>query len=279
MVDELDRCRPSHAIQLLESIKHLFNTDGIVFLVATNTNELAASVKAVYGNDFNSKRYLLRFFDRTFRFREVEMKDFISNLFDSYGLEPSEFSSPQVESVHCTASYFAAFGLSLRDMEQCFEIFATVHALWEHPVPLQLPLLWPLICTNHAGQLEAFDTLRGISGRVPVHELFPANTAVLNSIERNMSTGTIRHIDATVRDLTEAYMYGYSTPLPELTANSGSSVANRIANDYFHTEFGELYGNRYNTNDPPFSVVKTYANHVKLALQFRSSDDTAEEKT
>jgi len=277
MVDELDRCRPSHAIHLLESIKHLFNTDGIVFLVATNTNELAASVKAVYGNDFNSKRYLLRFFDRTFRFREVEMKIFISNLFTLYGIDPKKLSSPQLESIHCTACYFEAFDLSLRDMEQCFEIFATVHSLWEHSVPLQLPLLWPLIYTNHAGHLDAFDTLRGNPARVSLLELFPTNTSVLKRTERNMSLGIVQHIDATVRDLTDAYMHGYSTPIHELTVNSGSSIATRIANEYFMMEFGQLYGNRYSSNDPQFSVVKTYADHVKLALQFKSPDDDADE--
>ncbi|KTE76959.1 KAP family P-loop NTPase fold protein [Sphingopyxis sp. A083] len=275
LVDELDRCRPNHAIQLLESIKHLFNTDGIVFLIATNTNELAASVKAVYGNDFNSKRYLLRFFDRTFRFREVEMKTFISNLFDVYGIDPKEFGSPQLETIHCTASYFAAFAMSLRDMEQCFEIFATVHALWEHPVPLQLPLLWPLIYTNHAGQLDAFDTLRGINRHISVLDLFDSNVTVHKRTQRDFTSGIVHHIDATVSDLTEAYLNGYSTPLHELTVNSGSSIARRIANEYFTAEFGQLYGNRYSLNEPPFSVINTYADHVKLALQFKSSNNDA----
>lgn len=270
LVDELDRCRPSHAIQLLESIKHLFNTDGIVFVVATNTNELSASVKAIYGNEFNSKRYLLRFFDRTFRFRDVEIKAFIRNLFDTYGMDPKVFSTSQLESIHCTERYFTAFGLSLRDIEQCFEIFATVHALWDHTVPLQLPLLWPLICTHHAGQLQAFETLRGNRSDVPVHELFPAIVPVLNSVERNLSTGTIQHIDADVSDLTNAYLHGYATPLHQLNPSSGTSIANRIANEYFASEFSKVHGNRYNSNDPPFSVIKTYADHVKLALQFKA---------
>lgn len=62
-VDELDRCRPDYAIELLEGIKHLFGVKGIYFVVATNIAQLSHSVKAIYGNDFDGSRYLKRFFD------------------------------------------------------------------------------------------------------------------------------------------------------------------------------------------------------------------------
>ena len=67
MIDELDRCRPSYAVRLLEVAKHLFSVDHIVFLLAVNTAELAHSVKAVYGVDFDANGYLSRFFDIGFR--------------------------------------------------------------------------------------------------------------------------------------------------------------------------------------------------------------------
>jgi len=36
-IDELDRCRPSYAVEMLETIKHIFDVKGIVFVVATDT--------------------------------------------------------------------------------------------------------------------------------------------------------------------------------------------------------------------------------------------------
>ena len=30
-VDELDRCKPTYAVELLEVIKHLFDIEGIIF--------------------------------------------------------------------------------------------------------------------------------------------------------------------------------------------------------------------------------------------------------
>ncbi|WP_080698421.1 P-loop NTPase fold protein [Janthinobacterium lividum] len=48
-VDELDRCRPDYAIELLEGIKHLFGVPGVYFIVATNMQQLGESTKAIYG--------------------------------------------------------------------------------------------------------------------------------------------------------------------------------------------------------------------------------------
>ncbi|MCB2428148.1 KAP family P-loop NTPase fold protein [Methylophaga pinxianii] len=62
-VDELDRCRPLFSIELLESIKHLFSTSGVYFIVSTDTEQLCHSIKAVYGHGFDARRYLKRFFD------------------------------------------------------------------------------------------------------------------------------------------------------------------------------------------------------------------------
>ena len=39
LVDELDRCRPTYAIEMLETIKHFFSLDNYIFVVATDTNQ------------------------------------------------------------------------------------------------------------------------------------------------------------------------------------------------------------------------------------------------
>ncbi|WP_343572988.1 P-loop NTPase fold protein [Pseudomonas sp.] len=62
-IDELDRCRPTFAIELLERIKHLFDVENCKFIVATDTAQLTHSIRAVYGEGFSSDKYLKRFFD------------------------------------------------------------------------------------------------------------------------------------------------------------------------------------------------------------------------
>ncbi|AHZ69080.1 hypothetical protein OU5_2001 [Pseudomonas mandelii JR-1] len=65
-IDELDRCRPTFAIELLERIKHLFDVSGCKFIIATDTLQLGHSIRAVYGSGFASEKYLKRFFDAEF---------------------------------------------------------------------------------------------------------------------------------------------------------------------------------------------------------------------
>ena len=43
-IDELDRCRPDFAVAMLESIKHIFDVEGVEFVLITNTAQLRASI-------------------------------------------------------------------------------------------------------------------------------------------------------------------------------------------------------------------------------------------
>lgn len=51
-IDELDRCKPTFAIQLLERIKHYFSNDQITFVFSVNTTELQHTIKQYYGTGF-----------------------------------------------------------------------------------------------------------------------------------------------------------------------------------------------------------------------------------
>lgn len=62
-IDELDRCKPSYAVRLLERMKHYFTNERITFVFSVNIAELQHTVKKHYGNDFDGSRYLDRFFD------------------------------------------------------------------------------------------------------------------------------------------------------------------------------------------------------------------------
>jgi hypothetical protein len=76
-IDELDRCRPSYAVEMLEMIKHLFSMKGIVFVVSTDTAQLQHSIKVVYGQDFDAETYLGRFFNRRVTFKIMPRKKLI----------------------------------------------------------------------------------------------------------------------------------------------------------------------------------------------------------
>lgn len=65
-IDELDRCRPSYALRLLEEVKHIFGIPGVVYIVSTNIGQLQNSVRAVYGLEFDGPGYLRRMFDKEY---------------------------------------------------------------------------------------------------------------------------------------------------------------------------------------------------------------------
>ena len=83
MIDELDRCRPSYAVELLEVAKHLFSVNNIVFVLAVNRAELIHSIRAVYGGGFDGDGYLRRFFDVDIRLPEPKRVAFIDMLLDT----------------------------------------------------------------------------------------------------------------------------------------------------------------------------------------------------
>lgn len=65
-IDELDRCRPSFAIDMLEIIKHTFDVENVSFVLITNTQQLKASINHCYGQAVDAQRYLDKFI--AFRF-------------------------------------------------------------------------------------------------------------------------------------------------------------------------------------------------------------------
>lgn len=65
-IDELDRCRPSYALKLLEEVKHIFGISGVVYVISTNIDQLQNSVRAVYGVEFDGRGYLRRMFDKEY---------------------------------------------------------------------------------------------------------------------------------------------------------------------------------------------------------------------
>ena len=61
IIDELDRCKPTFALDVLERMKHVFSADGICFILVTHLEELAEMVKHAYGIR-DAKRYLEKFY-------------------------------------------------------------------------------------------------------------------------------------------------------------------------------------------------------------------------
>lgn len=78
-IDELDRCRPTFAIELLEVIKHLFNIDNCIFVISIDKEQLSHSVSTIYGQNMDTVGYLRRFFDLDYKLPSIDIKKYIDN--------------------------------------------------------------------------------------------------------------------------------------------------------------------------------------------------------
>ena len=136
IVDELDRCRPTFAIELLERVKHIFAVPNLVFIFGINRDELTKSLSAVYGN-INTDIYLRRFFDFEFNLSEIDSQHFARNLMTRFNLAEAfrtlgETNRDQVH-VNDYKNYvevfpilWSALGMSLRDIDYSIRLLALV---------------------------------------------------------------------------------------------------------------------------------------------------------
>ena len=77
IIDELDRCNPDFAVRLIETIKHFYNNDKLVFLLSSNNKELAHTVSKFYGDKFDGYGYLNKIYDFVFTLNEINTEDYI----------------------------------------------------------------------------------------------------------------------------------------------------------------------------------------------------------
>lgn len=112
IIDELDRCKPTFAVKLLEVVKHYYTNDKLVFLMSTNNQELAHTIKKVYGESFDGSGYLNKFYDLVFNLPDVKNEGYVKYL----GFNPrSSYWKDQIPPEVATQ-----LGLSLREINRYY---------------------------------------------------------------------------------------------------------------------------------------------------------------
>lgn len=78
IIDELDRCKPTNVIRLLEEIKHFYNHDALTFIISADLKQLGNTIRKMYGEDFDAELYMQRFFDATFSLNSSSYEKYIN---------------------------------------------------------------------------------------------------------------------------------------------------------------------------------------------------------
>lgn len=112
---------PFYAVEMLETIKHIFDIPGVVFVLATDTEQLQHAIKVIYGEGFHASAYLRRFFRRQFSLKEISKSSFIESyiIFDDTSCGHLFPRFKTISELSLLLSVIAdAFNLKLRDIEQ-----------------------------------------------------------------------------------------------------------------------------------------------------------------
>lgn len=151
IVDELDRCRPSFAVEMLERIKHIFSVPHTVFVLGIDRQQLGKTIQAVYG-DIDVNRYLQRFIDVDFVFPEVDTGAFIDNVMKSYHIDDFFRDAPEnaIKDLSCFKQVYHSLcryhHLALRDIEATIKLFTCVIRTYDkkssmHPYLLAMMII------------------------------------------------------------------------------------------------------------------------------------------
>ncbi len=131
VLDELDRCRPTYALEMLEKIKHLFSIKNVVFFLVMNKEQMGESVKCIYGQSIDANTYLQKFINVETKlpyFKDFEYRQDISiyckKLFELHEVKDWGQQFIIEESLEILGNHF---NLSLRQLERVFTSLLMFH--------------------------------------------------------------------------------------------------------------------------------------------------------
>ncbi|NOY40922.1 MAG: hypothetical protein GXP26_03670 [Planctomycetes bacterium] len=128
LVDELDRCRPDYAISYLETIKHIFDMQGAVFILAADRQQLENSAKTAFGPNLDFEEYYRKFVHREIALPPISetgykklASAYVSQYLEQEGLRNCfmEIESHRVGNI---VELVAALKLTPRQIQEVFRI-------------------------------------------------------------------------------------------------------------------------------------------------------------
>lgn len=248
-VDELDRCKPTYAIEVLERIKHLFDVDRVVSVLAINRDQLSKSLQGVYGPSFDGVHYLRRFIDLDYHLGLVDVKAYVNarirqpdilEYFKSRQTERNDYEYGVL-----VLSFLASrFKYTPRDIDQIIVRLRLVLRSIPKDHYLDVPLLIPLMVLRQ----ENLDLYRRYTG----------NANVANEVAEFILGGSVGEV---IFEHPLAVVVGY------LLA-SGRDPFDQVSIEHLITPWKDWHG-RIADNDPMRRVVNTVIEIASESREFR----------
>lgn len=266
VIDELDRCRPDYAVSMLERIKHLFDIDKVIFIIATDTEQLSHSISALYGQSFKGQLYLGRFFDRTYSFPPVSRRAFIERGLSERELPEAKLSIPGDRPLaDFLPDALSCFELSLRDIDKCIDLLSVIATIWDRRSKIELCVLVPLI-----GAYQSHKTL-SLTERPVIKRLFDREACIVaipNTRERfSAHSPTL----VSLADLAQE-LWDEAEDLTKVFVHEASSSSRAWVQRRLGDEFALEHQNSSRAGVPLPSLIRKYPELIKSAGRLRSGE-------
>ncbi len=186
-IDELDRCKPSFAVEVLEIIKHLFSVENIVFVLSVDKVQLANSICGYYGSDnIDGNEYLRRFIDLEFSLPKAELRSLINSSFSELKFDDfyKDFINRYSQKVNekdrfisfCIA-FFENKNLKIREIKKL--LIKTRIVLYTYKVSsYSIPSILLVLIYLHSEKNQTFEKIK--LKRIDIKELLETNKSLLS---------------------------------------------------------------------------------------------------
>ncbi len=287
IVDELDRCRPTFAIELMERVKHIFEVPNLLFIFGINRDEMAKSLKSIYG-DIDGDTYLDRFFDLELSLPPADLAQFTRHLIDKYRL-PAFFSGELADIPEAERSFrhihdylpilVGLTNSSLRAAHNCIRLLSMVARQLKGRQGIQSVEIVTLIFLKEQNQDLFYRFLEGDARAREVIDWLSDYllNRQLDEQEREILLGVLRitapnlYRADIVRSKTRRDRNGIMTELRALEEGNAPEnyefLSNRIEKWNKHTA-GELLKWLRNYGDPNYDRIGEAAKMIELSAQY-----------
>lgn len=151
VIDELDRCRPTFAVETLEIVKHIMDVENVVYIFALDVKQLGAAIRQVYGADTDATGYLMRFFSYYSRMPEASNKSMIIGIVQKFFADGKAMEGDSNKLIDNMTTVSEALDLSARDLETIGKVYSMmlVSFLLKYRNSRAYLLYWFLLCTKY----------------------------------------------------------------------------------------------------------------------------------
>ena len=199
IIDELDRCKPDFALELLEQVKHLFSVKGITFLLVTNREQLEESIKSKYGQGINPTNYLHKFINvwLTMPRASDEYNDngyqFLQNALS--GMKEENEVIANTESLSVLNDIVKFYQPSFREIERMLSYFSIINNMLGSQRYLEnYQYMISMVCYLKACQPNCLKVVNGKLNSIHIIE-----AARLDEIDSSASYCSLQYVNKLVR--------------------------------------------------------------------------------